>query len=297
MGACLALHLVLKARSTPRRVLFHDPVPKNLLFLPGSAEVERVEEGFWLNEQPDLAVVMDLSTLDRLGRVRPFVERAKQVVVFDHHEPSEEAFGEIRFVDATAAATCLIVYRVLTAMGVPINRDVAQCLLAGIATDTGNFAFPNTTPETLRVAADLVERGANLAVINEEVWNKRSLAAMRLLGIVLSRQEMLCDGRLTVSHLLNEDFLAAGATDEDTEGAVNELLRVEGTFVAALIREVRPGRLRVSVRSRGDYDVAEACRQFGGGGHKNAAGCSLDGDYEQLRGRLLEALKRCVGSC
>lgn len=267
------------------------------MFLPASPEVERVEEGFLLDGDADLAVVMDLSTSDRLGRVRPLVERAKQVAVLDHHEPGEEVFGDIRIVDATAAATCLILYRVLTAMNFKIGRDVAQCLLAGIATDTGNFAFPNTTPETLRVAADLVERGADLAVINEEVWNKRPLAAIRLLGVVLSRQEMHCGGRVTMSHLLNEDYLAAGASDEDTEGAVNELLRVDSTVVAALVREVRPGRLRVSVRSRGDYDVAEVCRRFGGGGHKNAAGCSLDGTYDQMRERILEALKQCVGSC
>jgi len=259
--------------------------------------VETVGKEFRFDDEPDLAVVMDLSTADRLGRVRPLVERAKQVVVFDHHELGPEVLGEIRFVDPSAAATCLILYRVLMAMGWPISRDVAQCLLTGIATDTGNFAFSNTAAETLRVAADLVERGADLGTINEEVWNKRRLAAMRLLGIVLSRQEMHCEGRVTLSHLLMEDYRLTGGTDEDTEGAVNELLRVEGTVVAALVREAGGGRLRVSVRSRGDYDVSAVCRQFGGGGHKNAAGFSLAGTYSEIRERFLEALKRCVGSC
>lgn len=297
VGACLALHLVLKEGSKHARILFHDPVPKNLLFLPGSSSIERVDEEFQLDDEPDLAVVMDLSGLDRLGRARPFVERAKQIVVFDHHEPGKESFGDIRIVDPTAAATCLILYRALVALDLPIPGDVAQCLLAGIATDTGNFAFSNTTPEALRAAADLIERGGDISVIHEEVWNKRPLSAMRLLGLVLSRQEMHCEGRITLSHLLHEDYLAANATDEDTEGAVNELLRVDGTVVAALVREVRPGRLRISVRSRGEYDVAEVCRRLGGGGHKNAAGCSLDGTYDQIRTRLLEALKECVGSC
>lgn len=297
VGACLALYLALKERGKHSRVLFHDPVPKNLLFLPSASEVRQVEEGFQPEADADVAVVMDLAAPDRLGRVRPIVEAAKRIAVVDHHEPSGEAFGDLHFVDPRAAATCLILYRILKAMQWPIDRGIAQCLLTGIATDTGNFAFPNTTPETLRVAADLLECGANLATINEEVWNKRSRGAMILLGLVLSRQEMHCGGRVTMSYLLNKDYSAVGATDEDTEGAVNELLRVEGTMVAALVREVRPGRVRVSVRSRGDYDVAEVCRQFGGGGHKNAAGCSLDGTYEQVRERILEALKQCVGSC
>lgn len=297
VGACLALHLALKERGKRSQVLFHDPVPKNLLFLPASSEVGRVEEGFQLDGDADLAVVMDLAAPDRLGRARPIVEAAKLVAIVDHHEPNGDQFGDIRFVDPTASATCLILYRILKMMQWPISPAIAQCLLAGIATDTGNFAFPNTTPETLRAAADLVERGADLATINEEVWNKRTPAAMTLLGIILSRREMHCSGRVSMSYLLSEDYLAAGATDEDTEGAVNELLRVEGTVVAALVREARPGRVRVSVRSRGDYDVAEVCRRFGGGGHKNAAGCSLDGTYDEVRERILDALKQCVGSC
>lgn len=300
VGACLAMYQALEPFTAKRRVLMHDPVPKNLLFLPQSSVVEAAGPDFepaaeW--RSPDLAIVMDLSVRDRLGRALPWVEAAHRVVVVDHHEPSGDALGDLLFIDPAAPATCLILYRILQRLGLPISPGAAQCLLTGIATDTGNFAYGNTTPESLRAAADLVERGADLTLINEEVWNKRRLSALRLLSRVLSRIETRCADKVLLSYLTLADFQELGATDEETEGAVNELLRVETACVAALLRELRPGRVRVSVRSRGTYDVAAVCRQFGGGGHRNAAGCTIEGSVDEAKQWIGKALERCVGSC
>ncbi|RMG22805.1 MAG: bifunctional oligoribonuclease/PAP phosphatase NrnA [Armatimonadetes bacterium] len=300
VGACLAMYQVLEAFPATRRVLMHDPVPKNLQFLPHSSVVEVVGTDFepgsaW--RAADLAVVMDLSVRDRLGRVLPLVEGAHRVVVVDHHEPSGDAFGDLLFIDSSAPATCLILFRIFQALSLPISPGIAQCLLAGIATDTGNFAYANTTPEALQAAAALVERGADLTLINEEVWNKRPLSALQILGRVLTRIESRCDGRVLVSHLTLQDFEELVATDEETEGAVNELLRAETACAVALLRELRPGRVRVSLRSRGAYDVAAVCREFGGGGHRNAAGCTIESSVDEAKRLIREALERCVGSC
>ncbi|HVL39960.1 MAG TPA: DHHA1 domain-containing protein, partial [Fimbriimonadaceae bacterium] len=154
-----------------------------------------------------------------------------------------------------------------------------------------------TNPIALRLASDLLELGADLSRISEEVFQRKPLAAMRLLGFLLEGMQLDCGNRLAWSTLTAQDFENTGARDEDTEGFANELLAVATVQIAAVIREHRAGSIRVSIRSRGEYDVSQVARTFGGGGHKNAAGCSFNAQPEEVVRMLVPAMKECLGSC
>ncbi|MEI8282243.1 MAG: DHHA1 domain-containing protein, partial [Armatimonadota bacterium] len=166
----------------------------------------------------------------------------------------------------------------------------------GIATDTGSFRFRNTSSSALSAAAVLLEKGANLELVSEEIFQNRQLSSARLLGHALETMKLDMDDRLAWGVLSNRDFEWAHATDEDTEGFVNELLSIETVQIAALLREAKPGKIRCSLRSRRGFDVAEVAREFGGGGHKNAAGCNFEGSLADAEHQLVEGMRKCLAS-
>lgn len=294
LGSVLAFSMALDQLGVEHQVLMHHGAPKTLEFLPGIDRVERVSR--W--ESPDLGVILDLEATARLGESLVGVfESAKRTVVIDHHLP-HEAPGDVRIVSVKSPATAAILCDLfMAATEVVVTPDMATCLLAGIVTDTGSFRFPNTTAHSMHVAAYLLEAGADLEAIIENVYMMRTMPSVKLLGRFLADLKTECGGRLAWSTVSLGQFAECGATDEDTEGFVNELLAIEGVEVAAILREKAPGVVRGSLRSRGEVDVAAAARPFGGGGHRNAAGVSFDGDLALAEATLVEALKQCLGSC
>jgi phosphoesterase RecJ-like protein len=297
IGAVLALKAGLEALGKQVTAVSSDRVPNNLRFLPDWESIQVIAEDAPPPQQvADLAIMVDVSVVARLGRAAPFLEAAKTLAVVDHHQPSDDPPGDIRVIDPKASATCLILYLILPELGIDNTPAIAQCLLTGIATDTGSFRFGNTDPISLDAASHLVALGANLTQINEEVWEKKPLSAINLLRAALNHMELHSSGQIATSYLANDDYAAAGATDEDSEGIVNEIGRVRTVMISAMFREPKPGKIRVSVRSRGAYDVSAVCRLFGGGGHVNAAGCTFDTSMEEAIAALLPALEECLAS-
>jgi phosphoesterase RecJ-like protein len=292
LGCALAFKLYVDSLGIQNEVLCHHGAPRNLQFLPKVGEVHQEP----LLEEYDLGVVLDLDAMERLGRMEPFFGRCKRLVVIDHHIP-HDAPGDLRIVNSDAPATAVILTRLFQAIGAEITSDMATCLLTGIVTDTGSFRFRNTTPDALSISAFLLEQGGDLNQISEEVFQSKPLSSAKLLGNVLNTMKLACDDRLAWSSLSYEDFTRTGAKDEDTEGFVNEMLFITSVQIAILLREPKPGRVRVSIRSRGNYDVAEAARDFGGGGHKNAAGCVFDLPLKEVEEVLVRRLKLCLESC
>lgn len=292
LGSALALSLYLDGRGIANEVLCHHPAPDNLRFLPGVQRVRLSPK----EEKHDLYVVLDLDSLERLGSTIEHFSGGRRMVVIDHHIP-HQAPGDLRIVDTTAPATALILSQLLFELEADITPDIATCLLAGIVTDTGSFRFRNTNPISLSISSRLLELGGNLTQISEEVFHRKPLASMRLLGFLLEGMQMECNNRICWSVLSARDFENTGARDEDTEGFVNELLSVRTVEIAAIVREHRAGSIRVSLRSRGDHDVSEVARFFGGGGHRNAAGCSFNATPGEVVAWLVPKLKECLGSC
>lgn len=292
LGSALAMSMYLDSQKIENEIVCHHEPPRNLQFLPGSNRVRLEPHG----EKYDLGIILDLDAMERLGRTEAYFASCQRLVVIDHHIP-HSAPGDLRIVDTAAPATAVILTRLLRELGANITPQMATCLLTGIVTDTGSFRFRNTTPEALALSAFLLEQGGDLNQVSEEVFQSKTLGSVKLLGHALEVMRLACDNRIAWSCLSQRDFELAQGRDEDTEGFVNEMLFVTSVQIAALLREPKPGRIRCSLRSRGDFDVAEVARFFGGGGHKNAAGCTLDMPLEEAEAQVVERLKACLASC
>ena len=286
LGSLLGLALALVPLGKDAVCLSEDGVPDILRFLPGADLVARTSDlpAF------DLALVVDSGELARVGdTIRPLIGRARQIVDIDHHVTAG-AFGNIRVLDSHAASTAEIVFALLQTLAVPVTPEIATCLFTGIITDTGSFRFQNVTPNTLRVAAQLLEAGAPPAFISENVFENRTFAATHLLGQALASLTQTEDGRIVRARITAADFLALGATDQDTEGIVSYVRGVRGAEVGVLFREVEPGKIRVSLRSRESVNVAEIAARFGGGGHRLASGCTVNLPLAEAETAVVQAI-------
>ena len=286
LGSLLGLALALVPLGKELTCLSEDGVPDILRFLPGAERVQQTTN----QAAFDLALVVDSGDLPRVGKtIQPIIGRAKRVVDIDHHVTAG-AFGDIRVLDARAASTAEIVYALLRTLGTPITPEIATCLFTGIITDTGSFRFQNVTPNTLQVAAALLEAGAPPAFISEHVFENRTFAATRLLGHALSSLSQTPDGSIVWAHITAADFTEVGATDQDTEGIVSYVRGVRDTEVGILFREMAGGGIRVSLRSRDTVNVAEVAQTFGGGGHRMAAGCTVDLPLAEAEKAVIKAI-------
>lgn len=290
LGSLLGLALALIPMAKEIVCLSQDGVPDILRFLPGTEMIVQTTD----TSAFDLALVVDSGELARVGEsVKPLVARARRVVDIDHHVMAG-AFGDIRVLDAQAASTAEIVYALLQTLGAPITPDIATCLFTGIITDTGSFRFQNVTPNTLRVAANLLEAGAPPAHISENVFENRTFAATRLLGLALTALSQTPDGQIIWTHITAQDFRSLGVTDQDTEGVVNYVRGVRGAEVGILFREMETGKIRVSLRSRESVNVAQIAAQFGGGGHRMASGCTLNAPLAEAEQAVVRAVQAAL---
>ncbi len=290
LGSLLALGTAILDKYPAKDVtlLSRDGVPFIYRFLPG---YERVQQSTNRSDF-DLAIVLDSGDLKRTGdEIVPTILAAPLQMDIDHHV-GEGAFGSVRLLNSKAAATAEIVYDLIHALETPITPEIAVCLLTGVITDTGSFRFMNVTPRTLRIAADLIEAGASPALIAEQVFDNRTFNATQLMGIALSSLTHAENGKITWARIRHTDFIAAHSTDEETEGLIGIVRAIRGTEIALLFREIRPGMIRISLRSNEAHNVAEMAAQFGGGGHRLASGCSFTGTLEDAEAALVAACKR-----
>lgn len=291
LGSALAASLFLDQLGKSNEVLCNNLAPYNLEFLPGVERVKQAPSG----QPATLGIMLDLDSLDRLGRVGPYFEACPRQIVIDHHVP-HQAPGDLRIVDTGSPATALILFDLLKMCAAKFTPEMATNLIAGIITDTGSFRFPNTTPHSLTVAAELLALGGDIVKVGEEVYQKKELPAVRLLGVAIRNMRLAQSDRLAWAALPHAAFVEAGAGEEHTEGLVNELLSITTVQIAAVIREPIRAKVRASLRSRGPFDVSAVARQFGGGGHVNAAGCTFEIPLEQAEQDLVAALRRCLES-
>jgi len=264
------------------------------MFLYGSAPLPR-EYGFMqldglLRELPDdigerVLVAVDCAKADRIGADPAPVERAKLVLDIDHHHDNTR-FGAVNLIVADASSTGEVLRDVFAELGVELTSEIAEPLYIALVTDTGRFQYTNTTPKALRLAAELVEAGADVHQVFQQVYESVEFAKLKLLARALERARVLEGGRIVVSYLVRTDFAEVGAPEAYSEGIIDYLRAVEGSELSALIRE--PPRddgpvHRVSLRASIDeLDVSAIARSFGGGGHRQAAGFSSDASVDEI---------------
>ena len=273
LGCALAMASVLKRLGKRVYIYSHSPLPENISFLPGYGEIN-AQELPPAERVFDTAVMMECSSPSRGGEVEHILGRASSVINIDHHR-TFEPYGTVNCVDPLSSSAAEIVYRLIADnLKMGLTPDEASCLYVGVATDTGRFLYPATTAQTHRAAADFIEAGAAFADMNAKIFMTKAYPALKLLGRALEKLWLEDAGRTAVSVLTVKDFEDCGAAAQHTEEIVNHGLMAPGVEVSVLFRE-EPERITVNFRSRGNRDVSLIAAGFGGGGHRNAAGCKL----------------------
>lgn len=286
IGSVLALTLALRdsgIAAVPTLADDEDP-PASYEFLPGFGLFTRAHE----LETPDVFVALDAPNIQRLGLATTLAASARLLVVLDHH-PDNALFGQVNVVDPSAAATGLMVWRLLRALGIPPSPEVALCCWVALITDTGRFAYSNTSPDALRDGADMIEAGADAAEAHRLVYESRSAAALALEARVLARLALANQDRVAYTWITDDDYRQTGAHRWETEHLVDAVRAIGGIDVALLLR-VNPGSVRVNLRAKTGFDVSAVAREFGGGGHVAAAGFTATGDLEAIVARVLPHL-------
>ncbi len=288
IGSALAMRLILQQMGRRSRLFCQDKVPDNLMFLPGAGEIRRPEENG--DEKYDLFLSVDVSDIARLGECEKLMSRCSRSAQIDHHG-TNHAFAEVNSIDGNASATCVMILEQMKAMGVKLTPEIAQCLYAGISTDTGNFSFDCTDAEAFRAMGDLREAGLPLAEINMVLFREKSRPQLLLLGRAIESLRFEGkDGRIAVMTLTRKDFEECGALSEHADTVVNFGLETTGTVMAVLGRENDDGRLKFSLRSRKPLTVDDVAARFGGGGHSQAAGISMEGSLQSATRTIVGAM-------
>lgn len=276
IGAAVAIGLIAERLGATWEIVSVDPPAPLFAFLP---RIDEVRQRPLL--QPDLAVVCDAATLERVGRIA--VEEAEwlsrvRLVNIDHHV-SNDNFGALNLVDPAAAATCEVVARLVQELGLELDAELATALLTGIVRDSHGFSDAATSGETLRTAATLVDAGAPLALISRVVLAELPYPTVALWGRILNTVGQRLDGRIVHTVLTQRMLDETGTVQHDADGVVEFLARAKGAVVTLLLREIGPAETRVSIRTLGGIDATKIAAEFGGGGHVRRAGCTLSVDH------------------
>lgn len=290
LGSMMGLAVAASDAGKKVQASFGSPfvVPDSLSYLPLDLLVPPGE----MPARPKTMVVLDAGSPERLGDLGANAAKAETLVVIDHHV-TNEGFGDIAVVDGEAAATGELVFDLLGILGWPVTEEVALCLLTALVTDTGRFQYSSTRPRTFRIAADLVAAGARPEQIGRHVYEEAPFGYLKAAGVALARCELDEDRGVVSTVLGHEDLEAAGVTWSDTDSLIDLLRLAEEADVAALVKVYKDGRVKVSLRSRGETDVGALASEMGGGGHRLAAGFTVDGADPRS---VLEQVHEMVGS-
>jgi phosphoesterase RecJ-like protein len=288
LGAALALAELAGKLDVEAVIVNRDEAPAGLRELAGADRVivaDQLPTDFPASY--DLVCTVECPGLDRTG----FDGLHRLPILNIDHHPANEAYGEVNYLDEDAPAAGEMVWRMFVASPVEPSAAAATAMYAALATDTGDFCYSNATPRAFRAAAEMVEWGARPDVVADLVHMRKSESSIRLLGSALDTLELRAGGRIASVSLAAESFARAGAGPEDTDGIVNLPRAIAGVAIAILFKQTEAGTVRVSLRSKGAIDVRSVAASFGGGGHTNAAGCTIDGDLDGARRKVLAAVE------
>ena len=276
VGSQMAMAHALRHLGKDVRVVSRDAAPPPLLVFPGVSEIEIVDR---VDDPGDAVIVMESGDLLRTGVSG--LERGF-VINIDHHV-GNSMFGAINWFDVSAAACGEMVFDLVRELGVPLSHDIAVHLYVAILTDTGSFHHSNITPRTFEICRQCVEAGVNPSAVARSVFDSNNLGRLKLMGAILSRMQIDSSGRLATVSVDEELVTSCSGTYEDTEGLINLPLTVREIQAVVFFKQVGPDDWRVSMRSKGDVNINAVAKEFGGGGHKNASGCSASGSLEHLK--------------
>jgi phosphoesterase RecJ-like protein len=287
LGSSLGLYWLILSLGKDAEVIVKGEIPPAYRDLPGA---DAIIDAAAISRSYDAVFVMECSDLGRPGIAG--LENEFTVNI-DHHATSEH-FGTVNWIDSTASAVGEMIYNLCKAIGGRITKEIAECVYMALVTDTGSFHFSNTSERTLKVASELVKAGAKPAKISESVYNNYPWSRIELMRQVLDTVKRDKSGRIAFLRQTLKMREEARAVDGDNNGFVNIPLAAKEVIASVYMREVGDRRYRVSLRSKGEIDVARIAESFGGGGHKNAAGLSIEGDWDEAEAMIVLAISNAV---
>ena len=289
VGSSLGLCWLLRSLGKNAEVVVRGDVPQAYRSLPGADEIRDVS---MINGNYDAVFIIECSDIHRPGIAG--LENVFTVNI-DHHATSGH-FGSINWIDSTASAVGEMIYNLCKAIGGKITQDIAECVYMALVTDTGSFHFPNTSERTLKVASELIKAGARPSKIGEAVYNNYPWSRIELMRKVLETVKRDASGKVAAMRQTIEMHETAEAVDGDNNGFVNIPLAAKDVLAVVYMREIGPNQYRASLRSKGDINVAKVAEKFGGGGHKNASGLGIEGDWDEKESEIVAALLAAVES-
>jgi phosphoesterase RecJ-like protein len=294
LGSQLALDGFLQSFGKPIRIVNQGPFSLRYAFLDPEGRIEEFNSGAQeknFDFRPDLVFVLECSCLDRLGEVKRIIPAESTLVNIDHH-PDNGRFGTLNYVDSQASALGEVIYSLLVDYGFPITPMMANQIYAAILTDTGRFKYSSTSARCLNICAELVKLGADPKMLTNKIYFDHSLSFLKLLGSTLNRLEVRNGGKtclVSIDRSLMSDY---GVKPEEIEGIAGYSLFLSGVEIGVLFTEIEEGKTKVSLRSQDHFDVSKLAKVFGGGGHKNAAGCTVNRDLEKAKTLVLDQISK-----
>ena len=287
VGSSLGLCWLLRSLGKNAEVIVHGDVPQAYTSLPGAAEIRDVRI---LDGEYDAVFVIECSDIDRPG----IAGLEKEFTVnIDHHATSAH-FASINWIDSTASAVGEMIYNLCKAIGGKITKEIAECVYMALVTDTGSFHFPNTSERTLKVASELIKAGARPEEIGESVYYNYPWSRIELMRRVLDTVKRDESGRIALMRQTIEMHDSSAAVDGDNNGFVNIPLAAKDIIAVVYMREIGPNQYKASLRSKGELNVAKVAEKFGGGGHKNASGLSIEGNWDEKESEIVAELRSAI---
>lgn len=287
IGSALAFAYAARALGKEVLVVNKDAAPPSLMTFPGVADItvaDRVTGEF------DAAVIMECGDL-----ARPGVGGLDQyfLINIDHH-PGNTGYGTLNWYDESAAACGEMVYDLIKALGVPMTKEIATHIYLAILTDTGSFHYSSISPRSFRISAEMLEAGVDPVAVARAVYDSNTMGRLRLFGSVLNTMQVDATGRIAIIYLDHAMARAASGTYDDTDGLINLPLTVKEIQSVVFFKQTEGDTYRVSMRSKGDIDIGSIAKEFGGGGHKNAAGCSVTGAIDALQTLFVGKIEQAI---
>ena len=286
LGSALALFHALNNLGIKAKVFCDDTVPSRFFFLKSAELVENVLDGEF-----SAMLAIDCADITRLGDFYEQFAKHKNTYTLDHHVSNTRYAKENLVIDRASNSENAL--ELIESLGAEITEEMANLLLMGIMTDTGNFKHKNVTASTLVSASKLVEKGADINNIHYHMFSKQSKERAKLFGLTMSKIRYFLDNRFAVASVLEKDIIASGAKRDETEGFIDFVMGIDGVEVGACILEMGKNKYKISFRSKGT-DVNEVASTFGGGGHVLASGCQIQGEYEEVVDKICFAVSRHI---
>jgi bifunctional oligoribonuclease and PAP phosphatase NrnA len=288
IGSSLAMAYALRHMGKDVRVVSRDVPPPPMLVFPGVPEIEITSR---VDDLGDAVIIMECGDVQRPG-----IEGLDRgfVINVDHH-PGNGLYGALNWVDLSAAACGEMVFDLVRELRVPLTFEIATHIYIAILTDTGSFHYSNITPRTFDICRDCMGAGVNPPAVARSLFDNNNLGRLKLFGAVLNRMQLDASGRIATLSVDQQLVTESGGTYEDTEGLINLPLTVKEILAVVFFKEVGPDDWRVSMRSKGDIDINAIAKEFGGGGHKNASGCSVQGARPELQAVFEQKVTRAIG--